>query len=93
MSFPSVHKVCMNAVIHVYSPFGTVLKEMINKLSALYFTLHYFLASLRTVVMSVANWIYSPLVHKVWYVCEHSWCGIMSILKKYICVLDCASCA
>jgi hypothetical protein len=34
--------------------------------------------------MSVANWIYSPLVHKVWYVCEHSCWEIMSILKKYI---------
>jgi len=48
----------MNAVIHVFSPFGTVLIEMINKLIALYFTLHYFLASLCTVVMSVENWIY-----------------------------------
>jgi len=33
----------MNAVIHVFSPFGTVLKEMINKLIALYFSLITFL--------------------------------------------------
>jgi hypothetical protein len=36
--------------------------------------------------------MFSPLVHEVWYVCEHSCCGIVSILEKKK-VLHCATCA